>query len=128
MIYSAVVTGGVLRLRHPGRCLPSRLICINSIPVSTMSHATNEAPRGQESVQLTVTLFFFILHRKDQSLHIQCTPLVFGNTQYSFNDTECVRYDFYTKSCACPKCHYVDVLIHSLPSIFLHFPYKEPHR
>lgn len=59
MIYSTVVTGGVLRLCHPGRCLPSHLICIYSISVPTMTHTTNEAPTGQGSVQLTVTLVFY---------------------------------------------------------------------
>lgn len=31
MIYSTVVAGGVQGLCHPGRCLPSHLICIHSI-------------------------------------------------------------------------------------------------
>lgn len=58
MIYSTVVAGGVHGLHHPGRCLPSHLICILSISVPMMTHTTNEAPTGHESAALTAPLAF----------------------------------------------------------------------
>ena len=62
MIYSTVVTGGVLCLCHRGSCLPSHRICIHLIRVLAMTHRPNEVPTGRESARRL--RYCFILHCK----------------------------------------------------------------